>query len=704
MIAQQTKQNGRSWQDANGESDADCTVVSPLRVALLVVVCLLICLKLIPTKTEAAMRLAADGQLSRAAALIRPDEQAVNTSATLSDKEARQLFVTMLTAANPGGRDTDKLSRLMLCVNDLQWVREQITTNAPDITEENFNALMENMGDVAMARQDLQSATEAYHIVCEKSPTPQRFEKQVAAWRAKGDAKGALNALEESFKTKPEMAENPSLQSLQITLLRETSQSGRAFDLFAKTLPPKIDEVQLTMMERLAEESDRTTDVIPLQRKWLDETVGPDLATSPIKASTETIRHAFLMGRYLEWKNEPENAFAVFDQLARIGHEEAMRRCIDLYDGLNFEARMENLLGYLPAEKLCKEWLAIRAQLHSHQGHIEEALKDYSLILKNEPDNVPALGQMAAMQLASEEFAAALPLLEQAHRLDPADTKIAHALADTLISMDRPSDALPIYQELAEDLNDSDALERYELIAESLEMPDLLTDALQRQVTVTNGQAPDLQLRLADARQRLPQGKNAALATLRLALQAEPDSKPIRLELAQMLLDEGQAAEVIPLLATKDMATVPNALERLLDAGSEGAPMHLLAGYFTENKVSQSTPLSVVYHDLREALIHGHLPNMTNDDTPNEEQPDPSELMRNLAEKAYQQGQFAKALSHMKEFLSMASEPTAGDLNLLGHIYRELGDLTHSREAFQASMRIATGRSASLRNASASIR
>ncbi len=698
------KQLTRTCETEICVDDADSTVLPAWGVVLLVAGCLFICFKLIPSKTETAMRLAADGQLSRAAAMIRPETQAVNNSTRLSDAEARQLFVTMLTETNPGGRDTDKLSRLMLCVNDLHWIREQITTNAPDITEENFTSLMENMGDVAMSRQDLSAATESYHVVNLKSPTAKRIEKEISAWRAKGEAKQALLTLEEFLKSKPSLVESTNLQSLQITLLRETGQSGRAFDIVAKGLPAQLDETQLTLLEHLAEESDRTAEVTAYQRKWLEATIGPDLSNTQLKASGETIRHAFLMGRYLEWSGQPDKAFAVFEQLSKIGNEAATERCLDLYDSLNFDARMEDLLTALPTSTLRKEWLAIRAQLHCGRGRLEEAMQDFNLILKSDPENVMALSQMAAMLLSGEEFEKALPLLQHSHQLDPENTKITHALADTLTSLDRPNDALPYYQLLADNLDDSDALERYELLAESLELPDLLTDALQRQVTVTNGQAPDLQLRLAAARQCLPQGRNAATATLRAALAAVPDSKPIRLELAEMLLDQGQTAEVIPLLAKGDMATNANAIEHLLDAGAEGAPIHLIAGFFTENKASQSTPLSLAYEDLRSSIIQGHLASSVSEESTSPVDSEASDALRDAAEKAYQNRQFTKALAHMKEFLSAATEPTAGDLNLLGHIYRELGDFVHSREAFQASMRTSSARSASLRNASASTR
>ncbi len=498
--------------------------------------------------------------------------------------------------------------------------------------------------------------------------------------------------------------ESTNLQSLQITLLRETGQSGRAFDLITKGLPAQFDEAELTLLEHLAEESDRTAEVTAYQQKWLETTIGPDLSNTQLKASGETIRHAFLLGRYLEWSSQPDKAFAVFEQLSKIGNEAATERCLDLYDSLNFDARMEDLLTALPTSTLRKEWLAIRAQLHCGRGRIEEAMQDFNLILKSDPENVTALSQMAAMLLSGEEFEKALPLLQHSHQLDPENTKITHALADTLISLDRPNDALPYYQLLADNLDDSDALERYELLAESLELPDLLTDALQRQVTVTNGQAPDLQLRLAAARQCLPQGRNAATATLRAALAAVPDSKPIRLELAEMLLDQGQTAEVIPLLAKRDMATNANAIEHLLDAGAEGAPIHLIAGFFTENKASQSTPLSLAYEDIRSSIIQGHLASSVSEESTRPDDSEASDALRDAAEKAYQNRQFTKALAHMKEFLSAATEPTAGDLNLLGHIYRELGDMVHSREAFQASMRTSSARSASLRNASASTR
>jgi uncharacterized protein HemY len=191
---------------------------------------------------------------------------------------------------------------------------------------------------------------------------------------------------------------------------------------------------------------------------------------------------------------------------------------------------------------------------------------------------------------------------------------------------------------------------------------------------------------------------------LRAALAAVPDSKPIRLELAEMLLDQGMTADVIPLLAKSDMATNANAIEHLLDAGAEGAPIHLISGFFTENKASQSTPLALAYEDIRSSIIQGHLASSVSEESTRPDDSEASDALRDAAEKAYQNRQFTKALSHMKEFLSAATEPTAGDLNLLGHIYRELGDMVHSREAFQASMRTSSARSASLRNASASTR
>lgn len=177
---------------------------------------------------------------------------------------------------------------------------------------------------------------------------------------------------------------------------------------------------------------------------------------------------------------------------------------------LAFAAAAAGPWDSMPEDRLS---LHHRAVAHWGLGMYETAAREFDELLAARPAPPPAIVNMGMMRLFQRKYEAALPHLELAARLDPADARVRYLLGKCLLGLERPADA-------AAQLSEAARLDPRE---------------------------PAIALRLSEAHAMRGDSKSAR-AELRRALALRPDHAAALYRLGRMLEREGEGAEGARLL------------------------------------------------------------------------------------------------------------------------------------------------------------
>ena len=269
------------------ESEDSSTVFSRPNLVILILSTLVLSYWMVPSNEEAARRLLNDGQVQRAAAVIRNDGNAVIEPhiETLSDDDRLNLLEAMLqpeSRTNDVAAQTRKFHHLLSGLSDLSKAQAIIDEHLEDLDKSVASSLFLSLGDMASDRADPAEAGRAYAKATEAMPANGSvILKIVQNWRAQNNSGRALAALENWLNNNnPSAVEKEGVLALHITLLRENSQSGRAFDLVLPTLKEPLTEEAVTLVEKLAGESSRTKDAVPVMVKYFEST--PTFGPKPL--------------------------------------------------------------------------------------------------------------------------------------------------------------------------------------------------------------------------------------------------------------------------------------------------------------------------------------------------------------------------------------------------------------------------------------
>lgn len=659
----------------------------------------------IPGKEELALRLLKDGQIQRAAAAMAKPVGSASAStpptAAPSEATAHLLEASIGRHLRQEGKlaDVSQFQALVDGGTDPALIAQILEGHRSELRPERFARFLELLGDKALAQSNHLLAADLYRRSNESLPSAETVLKQVAVFRAVSKPLDGLAAMDRFEHDRPSAVLPVNWTGLKITILRETEQGSRAFDLLAAMVRAGGDETDLSLLETVASEADRTADAIPLIKaclakkestRWLlDKDTRMNAAASP--PGSVMMQHAATLATFLEWNDDEESAFFIHFKLARLGRSESISRCLALYEGLDRDLEMCDLLTSLPAGVLEAGTYHLLAQLQTRLGRVEEAKATYRDYLASQPRDGEALGELATLLAMASQFAEAHDLLKRAVVEVPANRSLQHELGDVLVSLGRPEEALPIYEKLSLDPSDDDALERYALLAENLELPEQLAEALRREIAASPPPCVDLRLNLASTLALLPDGAHLAIASLQEGVEKFPENAPLRLKLARLLLDEQQAEGVPALLAVDSLAANAEAVELLCEAVMDGAAPAMVLEFFKAHPAAVSAAVLPEYSQFRQLLMSGDTVSLnaslaSASDSKGTDDGDYYDRLRDEAEADHEHGQDAQALRKMKAWLDRSPRSHAVDWNLLGHIYKSLGDVALSRQAFERSL------------------
>lgn len=700
--------------------ESSSTVFSPYVLTGVIATTLFASYWMVPSNEETARRLLSDGQVRRAAAVMRtqPTEEAsAADTEKVSDSDTLHLLEAML---QTGSHSTDidatrqKFTELLRSLKDLSPVPALIHRNEGDLDDKATASLYLSLADLALSRGANDEATAAYTQALRALPSDTSVVNNIIkAWRAQNKSERALAALEQWLKAQRDFKESPEMRLTHMTLLRENGRSGEALDLYLPGLhsPPSEDEV--AMVEKLVGESSRTSDGIPVLAAFIgsdaqgSRLLDADLSVLPSSALSSKVRErATMLASFYEWQDEPSKAFTLHYKLALLGDHESLKRCIALYDGLDREADLCRLLQSIPAKKLKPTEEHLLSVLLMHTGATEEAMEHFRSYLASHKDDASAMGELASILAAQGSFDEAIQWLERALQHAPHTRSLMHDYGDLLITVGRARDALPIYEELSRDPKDDEALERFALVAEGLEAPAVLAEALTREINACGKPCPDLQIALTRVMRELNTPENEVSTYLAEAVKGSPELPCLRIELAKTIVETPRAEEAPALLARDEFAASSEAVELLCEAVQNGADTKVVAAFFKAHPHVSDLPIAPEYQDSRRQIIAGNGAQIV-EATENAESPDREDAheklvkLREEAEASFRAGDHAAAYTKISHYFERTPFAHPADWNLLGHIYKSMGQLEKGRKAFAKSLESLTSARAAAASAQA---
>ena len=689
----------------SGSEYPSSTVFSPLSLVLIIATTLVLSYWMVPSNQEAARRLLNDGQVQRAAAMIRSEdapEPELAATAVVTEEETLQLVETLLASSGHGEHplEGEKFVHLLSNLSDFAMVKELISRHAETMGKAQASALYLNLGDVALAKSHPEEASRAYALALAGDPQSKALvTKIVQALRAQAKAGEALSAFDNWLTTsKFALRADEALTELYTGLLRENNQSGRAMDVVLPSLHQPPTEAEVSLIEKLTGESSRTADGIPVLLSYLkSNTQGAKLVTSLMTDSLESeldptiYARAKTLATYYEWQDMPSEAFTIHHNLALQGDHESLKRCIALYDGLDRESDLCSLLQKLPEKLLKPTDHHLLATLLTHGGDVEGATAQFESYLKAHADDTSAISELASLHAASGDLSGASTLLASALKIAPHDQALLTDYGDLLISTGRVREALPVYEELSRDAKNDEALERFALLAENLDEPALLAEALNRQIACVPKPCPDLQLALARTMSQLGESEANISAFLADAVKESPEQPCLRIALAKILVQTPRAAEAVPLLATAELAASAESVELLCEAVQSGADPRVVGAFLKKNPAASAVAIAPEYQDARRQIVSGEASKEAAAKAGEDRSvvPDIEDRLIKLREEAdasYRSGNTAVAYAKISAYFEKTPLAHPADWNLLGHIYQSMGQNEKSRKAFEKSL------------------
>jgi tetratricopeptide (TPR) repeat protein len=246
-----------------------------------------------------------------------------------------------------------------------------------------------------------------------------------------------------------------------------------------------------------------------------------------------------------EWTGAPQDAFDLYLKLARQNDAGALKRLIALNPGLY---RDEDILGILrqlaPAAQL--EYALVVARMLTKQGEYDQANFFFEKHLR-QTQSVEALEEYLRLLLYEYQYPKALEVLQKLARLKPDDVQVAKNLAEVYYLLGDFDSSFAVYQKLARRSDDREILQKYGTLAQCLGHYRDFSEALARQIDVSQQPDPEDFVRLAYA-----YGVSGAAEKRRQALEKGlhkfPDDDSLRLQLAILLAGKKDYARALVVL------------------------------------------------------------------------------------------------------------------------------------------------------------
>ncbi len=697
---------------------------------------------LIPSRSEAAMRLMRDNNLARAAEVMKvggssesstgqvpaavvapavdgnPEPAGAGGGQKLSSEGALSLLALTLGGAVSGDSEFEQadLDNLLRAVRDPAKALSVAEQSAAGLKAAPKRLLYEALGRQFLAVSNPGAAARCYETAVAGLPLTRdltEFYAKSLRWAQPPQYGRALAVLEEFLAAGATEKDRNELLDLQLGLISDSGRSSEALEMVMRRLE-RVASPTVEQMNVLADAAAGAEQYACLTQRFVDY-----IASQPGGARLVSLEGAMAAGaskgeepskeleglavrtaNFLSWSGQAAEGWPLFAALAHRGNDKMLDDCKELYDDIQQKSSMSTLLSGLSPARLTPELEKLSADLALECGHVPEAIAAFRRLLDRNPDDEDAAVSLTALFMGTGDFGAAAQVCREALPRHTQSMDLRRQLAEACLSLGDFDEAMGHYKLLATKSGSPDDREAYASLAEGLDQPREQSLALLNQLAADAHPDPVVAQSLAFTLATVLGDSAGAVDCLKKSLEREPANLALRLALGRCQLDAGKPDDAVATLAQPALARQNEAVEALLDAVQNGANPKPVLAYFNKNKVAAQLPVSPLLAGVRTSLLEP-VP-VAAPAAPSEAAPviiashgvelsaraeDALDALRGLAEQAYEKGNYAAARTAMDKFIAQHPAPAPQDWRFLGNICKAQGDIPASREAFARCLR-----------------
>ncbi|MGI9242552.1 MAG: tetratricopeptide repeat protein, partial [Verrucomicrobiales bacterium] len=359
---------------------------------------------------------------------------------------------------------------------------------------------------------------------------------------------------------------------------------------------------------------------------------------------------------------------------------EAIDDCVDLHLPLLRESEMATMLdAFIPVDGR-PEYTLLAAKIHAKRTDYEIADGLYRQHLSSHPDDAASWAELGGMWDACSDLEQALEAYRKGSAANPDDDSLHKRIARTLVSLGRFEEALDYYGEMVR--YDRKDLTQYLTLATNLGDSVSTNDALRKWFTLPGDRRSIDYLRLARSYGALGQ-YDQMVTVYERAIDAFPNERGIRIELAGELSRMRRHSDVMRVLASPELREDPEAVSLHLSAAVASKQFKsglAFSGNNAENRmalpISAKLPLAEIYYQtgsvskstrLYSSIPKSELPTLTR------------------ATLAFRGGRLAESESLLRRHLASNSKDHRS-WSFLASVYQAQRKKPEARDAYQRAL------------------
>lgn len=660
------------------EQEREPRVFSTPGIALLVLASVLVGLALIPGDRELMRRLMVDGRVDRAFHVMG-----------VKDGSAALLVERLTSSEHPlNGREfLEDLRLLMPATPDPEAVYRVICARKKNIAGGTLPYVQDMLALRALQLGEADAAARIYQdLAGEGFRTTAQLRRAVATARFVSNpglglafVSGHLERNRLSYEQLPK-----DLRTTVIALNREINNGSQAFEFLAGEAErhrggPEMSAI-MAELAQVSLEADRFEDAIPIIEGYLELTEAWRMSWEELvqrryeqrRSDADFKKYAKTLAAYLEWNSKSGDAFEILRKLALLGDMAALDRCVTISSWCSRERDLTGLMALLYPFAERPAYNVLYARLEAQRCQYAVAEKVIRDCLSASAGDAGLWAELGQVLNEKGQFAEAIPALERAFRIDPAGQVSAQLMAAKLyVSLLRLEEALGAYKAIPAAALTQEAGDEMAALAQALSDGEAFETAgfqvlarFRKKRAVDYLQAASVWAasgNLKRAEELLCRGQSAFPGSDVLTL-ARIDRRVEQRDLA------GAYAMLEKAHKPGDFRYVSRLMTLALDLGKAGDALQVMAlpdplgaGWHPKDRLLLAQLYVKAGREDRAMQIFLDVPG--------------GEAGRSglLAQKAFREGEFEKAIEHQQRYLSLAETPEAADWLFLGDLFKATG-------------------------------
>lgn len=653
---------------------------------------------LVPQRAELVKRLMEDGNHERAIAVasesahVIPSEivQTRIQGEVVKELSPKEKLVAALAQSTSIG-DGQSLATAVAQVADAKKALDIVHDLDASLTPEQREKVYIATGQSALAQGDPAFAASIFNEAATRGVRSESMlGLEVQAYRWSGQPREALAALL-AWQTQSPLPANMEVEA--VAVYRELNEPAKALEILQARLQKEksqsgYQEATLVLASEVAANAGQMTSILPVVQDFLagrpaGNATLAELSSGAVKPDETWTKFTQLCAEHCEWGGRPNEAFDFYQKLAVCGDRNALDRVLALNPGLKRAGDMMEVLRAVVPVKEKPELTRKLAYLLADAGEYQEADIQYVAWLKDNPKDIEAMKERAALAEEESRLTDALAIYRQALEIDPKNLPIQKEIASIQISQSDFRNAFEFYEKLPEKDHDNVTLENYALIAESLaEYPALNRAMVARHHRLKHPTAQDF-LELARSFEVIG-NREAVIKTYESGLAKIPRSRILHIELANTYRLMARYDDAITLLAKAELKRDMQAMQLFIEVACLKEDYVAALAFLGRGFESKFAFGPEVRLDL--GHIYFNTGYLSEADALYSSVPDEPAMWPLLANARFKAGNFASAEEYQRKYLAGLKVPDPQGWMMMGDIYKASGREPEAQRAYAKSL------------------